>query len=157
MGVVERIYKTITHSILSLKQADLKSSPTTLVKGLQWIINELIAFIQCKFIIGIDIVKLKTAKNIEKKSSQVVWPDCIETLLLCKIFLGESSSGSSPDLEPTLTWTVPESLYDLFWPTFNFFDLYFFTTILCILIVLRWECSKRGLINQQNFQYNQFF
>ena len=41
MGLVERMHKTITHSMLSLKQADLKLSQiATLVKGLQCMVNK---------------------------------------------------------------------------------------------------------------------
>ena len=40
-GLIERMHKTITHSMLSLKQADLKLSQiTTLVKGLQCMVNK---------------------------------------------------------------------------------------------------------------------
>ena len=41
MGLVERMHKTITHSMLSLKQADLRlSQVTTLIKGLQCMVNK---------------------------------------------------------------------------------------------------------------------
>ena len=41
MGLVERLHKTITHSMLSLKQANLRLSQiTTIVKGLQCMLNK---------------------------------------------------------------------------------------------------------------------
>ena len=41
MGLIERMHRIISHSMLSLKQADLRvSQVTTLIKGMQCMLNK---------------------------------------------------------------------------------------------------------------------